>query len=285
MTSPTGDESPSTIGPFLVWQQPHPIYFAELAWRERPESATLERFREVVAETAEFMASFAAREAGSSRYVLGPPLQAAQERFPKATTRNPTFELAYWRWGLERAQEWRRRLGEPREPRWDEVLRGLAAPTVVDDKYAFTETAPASYTDPRFNDDHPAVLGALGLLPGPGIDPAVMGRTFDWVWANWNWPSTWAWDYPLAAMTAARLGRPERAVDALLLDTPKNRWRANGHVHQRDGLTVYLPGNGGLLTAVAMMAAGWDGGPERAAPGFPADGSWTVRAEGFRRMP
>jgi hypothetical protein len=89
----------------------------------------------------------------------------------------------------------------------------------------------------------------------------------------------------MLAMTAARLGRPELAVDALLLDTPKNRFRANGHNHQRPGLTVYLPGNGALLYAVAMMAAGWDGAPERAAPGFPADGRWVVRWEGLEQAP
>jgi hypothetical protein len=87
------------------------------------------------------------------------------------------------------------------------------------------------------------------------------------------------------AMSAARLGKPERAVDALLLDTPKNVYRTNGHNHQRPGLTIYLPGNGGLLTAAAMMAAGWDGAPDRSAPGFPDDGSWTVRWEGLKRMP
>ena len=158
-------------------------------------------------------------------------------------------------------------------------------PLVVDGKYAFTETTPDSYTNPRWNDDHPAVLGALGMLPGPGIDRATMRRTFDWVWQNWNWPNTWGWDYPLVAMCAARIGEPERAVDALLLDTPKNFYRVNGHNHQRPGLTIYLPGNGGLLTAVAMMAAGWDGAPDRHAPGFPDDGSWTVRWENLRRMP
>ena len=41
----------------------------------------------------------------------------------------------------------------------------------------------------------------------------------------------------------------------------------------------------GLLAAVAMMAAGWDGAPDRHAPGFPSDGSWSVRWEGLRRMP
>ena len=117
MTSPSGAESPSSIGPFLVWQQPHPIYFAELVHRERGDRATLERFRDVVFETAEFLASFASWDEAGQRYVLGPPLQGAQEIFPRERTFNTTFELAYWRWGLEAAQLWRERLGLAREPR------------------------------------------------------------------------------------------------------------------------------------------------------------------------
>jgi DNA-binding transcriptional LysR family regulator len=139
--------------------------------------------------------------------------------------------------------------------------------------------------DPRWARDHPAVTAALGVLPGPGIDMETMRRSLHWILGHWDWPSTWGWDYPMVAMTAARLGEPARAIDALLLDTPKNRFRANGHNHQRPGLTIYLPGNGGLLTAVAMMAGGWDGAPSRHAPGFPDDGSWTVRSEGLRPMP
>ena len=285
MTSPTGAESPSTIGPFLIWQQPHPIYYAELAYRQNPDRATLEKYRAVVFASAEFMKSYAAWDGDTDSYVLGPVLQCAQERFPKTATLNPTFELTYWRWGLDTAQQWRERLGMPREPAWDRVLEKLAKPLVVDGKYAFTFTTPDSYTNPRWNDDHPAVLAAFGMLPGPGIDRPTMRRTFDWVWQNWNWPNTWGWDYPLAAMCAARVGEPNRAVDALLLDTPKNFYRVNGHNHQRPGLTIYLPGNGGLLTATAMMAAGWDGAPDRHAPGFPDDGKWKVRWENLRRMP
>jgi len=96
MTSPTGDESPSGVGPFLVWQQPHPIFYAELVYRERGDRATLERFRNVVFETAEFMASFPARDAERGRSVLGPPLNCAQETYPKDRTINCAFELSYW---------------------------------------------------------------------------------------------------------------------------------------------------------------------------------------------
>jgi hypothetical protein len=84
-------------------------------------------------------------------------------------------------------------------------------------------------------------------------------------------------------MCAARLGRPEQAVDALLMAEGKNTVLPNGHNRQTARLPLYLPGNGGLLAAVALMAGGWDGGPLRTAPGFPAD--WPVRVEGFVRAP
>lgn len=157
----------------------------------------------------------------------------------------------------------------------------LAFPTVRDGRYAAIAVEP--FTTPT---DHPSMLMAYGFLPATdGIDRETMARTFDWVRANWDWASTWGWDYPALAMTATRLGRPDDAIDALLLDVPKNRWLANGHNPQRANLPVYLPANGGLLAAVAMMAAGWDGAPGRRAPGFPADGTWTVRVEQVRPMP
>ncbi|MBE3131877.1 MAG: glycoside hydrolase family 65, partial [Acidobacteria bacterium] len=237
MTDPSGAESPSSVGPFLIWQQPHPIFYAELTYRTRPARETLERFRDVVFETAEFMASYPAWNAAERRYVLGPPLQCAQEVFPKETTSNCTYELAYWRWGLETAQTWRQRLGLAREVRWDAVLAGLSPLPAADGKYLFAESAPDTYQNPRWARDHPAVTAAFGVLPGPGVDRDTMRRTVDWIWQHWSWPDTWGWDYPMLAMAAARLGQPDRAVDALLLDTPKNVFRVNGHNHQRPGLT------------------------------------------------
>ncbi len=286
MTSPSGAESPSPVGPFLVWQEPHPIFYAELCYREHHDQATLDKFRDIVFQTAEFMASYATWDTNTSRYVLGPVLQGAQEIFPKDKTFNLTFELTYWRWALEMAQTWRARLGLPREKKWDDVLRDLAKPPVVDGKYAFAETAMDSYTNPKWNADHPSVTAALGLLPGPNVDAETMRHTVDWIWKNWNWPDTWGWDYPMLAMTAARLGEPDRAIDALLLDTPKNHYALNGHVYQRPGLTIYLPANGGLLYAAALMAAGWDGNSSKQnAPGFPANGQWKVRWENLRVAP
>jgi len=283
MVSPDGRDSPSSVGVFLIWQQPHPIYYAELCWRARSDRETLERYRDIVFATAKFMASYPVWDEAGERYVLGPALIPAQESYGRwrRTVLNPTFELAYWHWALETAQKWRQRLGLERDAGWDRVIRHLSQPTVRDGVYMGIETEP--YTILR---DHPSMLCALGVLPQtPLIDPEVMRRTLDHVMTEWDWPSTWGWDYPVMAMTAARLGEPEKAIDALFVDAEKNRYLANGHNYQSARLPVYLPGNGGLLAAVAMMAAGWDGCPDRPSPGFPDDGTWRVRWEGLRRMP
>jgi hypothetical protein len=78
-----------------------------------------------------------------------------------------------------------------------------------------------------------------------------------------------------------RLHEPATAIDALLRDTTKNTYLHNGHNYQTATLPLYLPGNGGLLAALALMTAGWDGGPPL--PGFPT--GWVVRHEGFIRSP
>ena len=163
MTDPAGNDSPSSVGPFLIWQQPHPIFYAELCYRARGDRATLEKLKEVVAQTADFMASYPEWQAASNRYVLGPVLQGSQEVFPKDHTLNPTFELTYWRWGLETAQKWRQRLGLPREPKWDHVLTNLAVPALEDGKYLFAETATGTYSlEKKWARDHPSVTAASG---------------------------------------------------------------------------------------------------------------------------
>jgi hypothetical protein len=287
MVGPDGRESPSGIGVFLIWQQPHPIYLAELVYRARgarARPAVLMAYRDLVLESATFMASYPHRDAATGRHVLGPPLIPAQESHPPRTTFNPTFELAYWAWGLETAQRWRERLGLAREPSWDRVVAGLSALPMRDGLYVNAESAPHTWTDADQRRDHPTLLGAYGFVASPRADREAMRRTLRRAFEAWRWEETWGWDYPLVAMTAARVGEPSLAVDALLMDTPKNRYLPNGHNYQRPGLTIYLPGNGGLLAAVAMMAAGWDGAPDANAPGFPRRG-WVARWERLRRMP
>jgi hypothetical protein len=285
MTDNAGEESPSSVGAFLIWQQPHFIYFAELCYRDRKDIATLNKYKELVFATADFMASFAYYNTTTKRYDLGKGMIPAQERFKPEETFNPPFELVYWHWALSVAQQWRRRLHLPENKKWTDVMNTLAPLPVQNEKYLFSESATDSYTNPEFRTDHPAVLGAFGMLPATGqVDKAIMKNTFQWIWTNWSWKDTWGWDFPLTAMTATRLGLPEYAVDALLMPQQKNTYLVNGHNYQDERLRIYLPGNGGLLSAVALMCAGYDGCTEKD-PGIPKNGKWKVRWEGLKPMP
>jgi len=283
MTSPDGNDSPSPIGPLLIWQQPHPIYYAELLYSVNPSSEILEKYKEIVFETAEFMESYAVYDEERKRYVLGPAVIPAQENHDPKITINPTFELEYWAFGLRTANEWRKRLGLEIKTEWEKIAENLSELPVKDGLYLAHENCPDTFA--LFNRDHPSMLGALGILPGTKVDPGIMLNTLQKVLDSWQLDKVWGWDFPMMAMTAARLGRPDLALKALLFESPKNEYLANGHNKQADraDLPIYLPGNGGLLTAVAMMAAGWRGCNDTL-PGFPKDGRWKVHWEGLNPM-
>ncbi|WP_460798848.1 hypothetical protein [Microbacterium sp. GXF0217] len=268
---PEGIESPNEIGPLLIWQQPHPISYAELVYRARGEDArVLAEYAELVDETAEFLAELLWWEDGVAH--LAPPLMPAQERYEAASTWDPSFELAYVRWGLATAAEWRGRRGLDVPASWQRALDAIAPlPVSTEGRYEAVRGETALI-------DHPSLLGAYGFVPpSPLVDPKIMSRTLDMVLDEWEWNATWGWDYPLIAMCATRLGRFDTAIDSLLRPLPRNRYLSNGHNFQvPNRLPLYLPGNGGLLAAVAMLAADDDG---RERDDLPS--AWRIRAEGF----
>ena len=292
MTDRSGEEAPSKVGSFLIWQQPHLIYLAELLYRsaqtsniKHQTSNIIDRYGRLIDETATFMADFATYDKEHDRYILK-GIIPAQETLKASETYNSPFELAYWHFALQLAQQWRERRGLERVALWDDIIHKLS-PLAKDNenRYLAAESNPETYSDLRLISDHPAVLGAVGIFPMSRlIDPQVMKHTQEWIWDNWNWDHTWGWDYPMVAMNAARLGVPENAVSALLMDKRTNTYLPNGHNYQDGRLRCYLPGNGGLLTAIAMMCAGWDGCTEKN-PGFPKNGLWDVRWEGLNPMP
>lgn len=284
MTDPSASEAPSGVGSFLIWQQPHLIYLAELLYRANPDKKILDSYFPLIEETATFMASFVDKDIENDRYILK-GIIPAQETLRAAETINPPFELSYWHFGLNTAQKWRERKGMKRNENWDNITSKLSHLAAKDSLYLAAETAPQTYSDIRFTSDHMAVLGALGILPAtPLAKHDILENTFDWIYDNWNWDKTWGWDYPTTAMCAVRMGQPDKALNALLMDKRTNTYLPNGHNYQDQRLRCYLPGNGGLLTAIALMTAGWDG-CETINPGFPKDGNWDVRWEGIKPLP
>jgi hypothetical protein len=277
MTDPSGSESPSGVGPVLLWQQPHPIYLAELVWRAHKDRATLERYKRIVFETADYMATFVDFDPQRKEYVLGPGVSSGDEKHTDiAHNLNPTMELGYWKWALETAQQWRVRLGMRRDEQWEKVINHLAPLTVRAGVYPALEL-------PEEDDAGFMPTWLYGVLPGEGVDKEAMRNTLHAVAESGGIQASVTWGTAMYAMCAARLNEPELAIQLLVGKYERNPFLTSGYAVRRpDQTPMYFPANGGWLSAVAMMAAGWDGSVGHA-PGFPKN--WKVRYEGLQPMP
>ena len=274
-------EWPGSAHAYLIWHEPHPIYFAEMQYRQKPAPETLEKWKDVVLNTADYMADYFFYDKKTKQYVLGPPVVVVSENTDPLQTINPIFELGYFRYGLRTALEWADRLGlsEKRTKKWKEVLSKMAPLPVADGVYTTYEGIPDMWT--KYTYEHPALTGVYGMLPGDGVDLPTFKHTLEKVCKEWQFNRIWGWDFPMLAMAAARTGQPALAIDMLM--HPSAGFQFDEHGLATGGPFPYFPSNGALLTAVAMMCGGWDGS-EGEAPGFPKDGSWTVRYEGFVPM-
>ncbi|KAF9047239.1 Six-hairpin glycosidase-like protein [Rhodocollybia butyracea] len=280
MTSPDGHSSPGEINNLLIWEQPHPLVFAEYEYRAFPTRDTLEKWAEVVRETANFMSVFAWHNDSTEVFDLGPPMEiVAEDTTPNATI-NPAFELAYWRFGLGLAETWMEKLGEEVPKDWTIVKDNLAALPIENGTYAVYEGIEENFwTDPAYINDHPSLVGLHGWLPvTPGLNTTIAKLTAEKVWGSWNFSNCWGWDFPMLAMSAARNNDTEKAIEWLLdpLFQFDDVGMPIGGVRVP---TPYFPAAGALLYTTAMMAQGWDGS-EGLAPGFPQSG-WNVRVEGI----
>ena len=323
MTDPSGLEAPSDVGSFLIWQQPHPIYMAELLWRAEPSRAFLEEYNDLVQESATMLAAFVTWDEEHGRYNIEGAC-GANESYNEDYTVNPAFELSYLHFALSVAQQWRERLGQERVAEWDDVLaklaplaaspdgiylpaekgpgvpdfeqgvipRSLAAPAPPGGyinaqrgtrELVFTPMEPGrEYVHATSSEN----LLAYGVLPANRLfTEEGMQKTLDRAARYYDWTrGSWSWNYPSLAMNATRLLRPDVALRAITMNDRSDLLLPGGNNYRTERLRMDLPGNGGLLLAVGMMCAGWDGCPVEN-PGFPKDGTWDVRWENLKPLP
>lgn len=279
MTDPTGRSAPGEINSLLIWQQPHPMYFAEIEYRSFPNATTLQKWDEIMTASADFMASFAFFNTSTGVYDLGPPMYPVSENTNPNATINPTFELAYWRFGLDIATKWKQRQNQSVPEDWLTVRDNLAPLPVVDDSFAVYEGIPDMWTSNATTNDHPAISGVYGWLPPPTsgqpLNLSIVQNTADKIRDLWALEDSYGWDFSMLAMNSLRLGDVDQAVDYLL--HPIFEFDDAGYpVGGTRVATPYFPNGASLLLATAMMAGGWDGEP---GPHFPE--GWEVRVEGF----
>ncbi|KAI3548807.1 hypothetical protein CSPX01_02830 [Colletotrichum filicis] len=284
----TGVSSPGGINGLLLWQQPHPMYLAELAYQSSPTDDTLKQWDAVLTATADYLASYAWKNETSGHYDLGPPSYGVTENTPPSQTLNLAYEIAYWRYGLDVAREWKKRLGQTVPEKWTEVAENLAPLPQVDGLYAVYEGLNSTWwQDPALNGDPRSLIMMQGILPDtPAVDPDVALKTADKVWEMWTDQKIRGWGRPVLAINSARIGNPERAIYHL---TAYDYWKfddAGYAIRGGDGGTPppFMPGNAGFLYAVAYMAAGWQGS-DGDAPGFPEGAGWVVKQEGLQKAP
>ncbi|KAI0518234.1 Six-hairpin glycosidase-like protein [Xylaria bambusicola] len=280
MTDPTGRSAPGEINSLLVWQQPHPMYFAEVEYRSFPTTSTLKKWDAILTPTADFMASYAFYNASTGAYDLGSPMYPVSENTNPNATINPAFELAYWRFGLDVAITWKERQSLPVPSKWIEVRDNLAPLPLAGDTFALYEGIQDMWVPNSTTvTDHPALSGVFGLLPppksGPLLNMTVVQNTAARIRETWTWDSVWGWDFPMLAMNVLRLGDVDQAVSYLL--DPRFTFDEAGYPGGGSRVpTPYFPGSSSFLLAVAMMAGGWDGEP---GPHFPE--AWGAKVEGF----
>jgi hypothetical protein len=90
-TGPGGREWPHPIHAYLVWQQPHPIFFANLDYRAHPSAGTIRKWLPVINGSADFLASFLQRDSLTGQYNLGTPIAFAPENNNYYQDKNPAF--------------------------------------------------------------------------------------------------------------------------------------------------------------------------------------------------
>jgi len=265
MTEPNGSDAPSVIGCLLCWQQPHLILFAVALKRS---GFSITEYLDLIEETITFMISYLQDD--GTRLNIGAPVIPAQENHDPVDVLNPTMEIEYWYWALGAGITLVEEAGRGAPDEWKNARRRLALPPSKDGLYLAHEKCPDTYT--KYATDHPSFLFSYGFIPGERIDPAIMAASLEKTKTSFNLTSMWGWDFPAMAMSATRLGNFDDALELLLLEAAKNTYRVNGHNAQGDraDLPLYLPGNGAILLAVAMMV-------QHGA--FPAQ--WGVEAEGF----
>lgn len=278
-----GIDSPSTIATLLIWQQPHIIYMLETLYKSGKEIEFLYKYWYLVKETADFMCDFVVFNPKTKKFDLSPPIIPAQEEHKPTDTINPTFELEYWRFTLNIAIKWAKRLNKSIET-WQGVSENMADLPVKDGLYLAHQNSPTTFTE--YNKDHPSMLLAYGFLPSDRVNKEYMKNTLLKVMECWDFSTMWGWDFAFMSMTAIRLGEPEIAIDILLKDTPKNSYVTSGNNYQklRNDLPLYLPGNGSLLLCMAMMLMGY-GNCEEKYCGLPKNGMWEIEVENIAKLP
>lgn len=243
MTGPDGEDSPSNIGPLLIWQAPHILFMLQEIYYLYNKENIIKKYEPLISGTIDFMISFLTLK--DSKYQMLDPLLEACESIPLDRCQNPSFELEYWRYTLER------------QPKIDTVLYGhqrydylditskIITPKEDDGIYLKTYGVIDKYD---LYKDHPTEGFLMSFFKSKIVDKEKMVKTIDYILKNMDLFSYWGWDFPFLGLSLLNCGEIEKSIEVTQLNTINNQYLYNGYnTSPRDDLKAYLPGNGAFL--------------------------------------
>lgn len=243
MTGPDGEDSPSNIGPLLIWQAPHILFMLQEIYYLYNKENIIKKYEPLISGTIDFMISFLTLK--DSKYQMLDPLLEACESIPLDRCQNPSFELEYWRYTLER------------QPKIDTVLYGhqrydylditskIITPKEDDGIYLKTYGVIDKYD---LYKDHPTEGFLMSFFKSKIVDKEKMVKTIDYILKNMDLSSYWGWDFPFLGLSLLNCGEIEKSIEVTQLNTINNQYLYNGYnTSPRDDLKAYLPGNGAFL--------------------------------------
>lgn len=243
MTGPDGEDSPSNIGPLLIWQAPHILFMLQEIYYLYNKENIIKKYEPLISGTIDFMISFLTLK--DSKYQMLDPLLEACESIPLDRCQNSSFELEYWRYTLER------------QPKIDTVLYGhqrydylditskIITPKEDDGIYLKTYGVIDKYD---LYKDHPTEGFLMSFFKSKIVDKEKMVKTIDYILKNMDLSSYWGWDFPFLGLSLLNCGEIEKSIEVTQLNTINNQYLYNGYnTSPRDDLKAYLPGNGAFL--------------------------------------
>lgn len=243
MTGPDGEDSPSNIGPLLIWQASHILFMLQEIYYLYNKENIIKKYEPLISGTIDFMISFLTLK--DSKYQMLDPLLEACESIPLDRCQNPSFELEYWRYTLER------------QPKIDTVLYGhqrydylditskIITPKEDDGIYLKTYGVIDKYD---LYKDHPTEGFLMSFFKSKIVDKEKMVKTIDYILKNMDLSSYWGWDFPFLGLSLLNCGEIEKSIEVTQLNTINNQYLYNGYnTSPRDDLKAYLPGNGAFL--------------------------------------
>lgn len=243
MTSPDGLDSPSNIGPLLIWQVPHILFMLQEIYYIYNRTDILIKYEPLIKGTLDFMISLFKYKDG--KYQILDPIMECCEAIDIDKCANPMFEIEYFRYVLQRQKSIDIVMYDKYQYDYDKYINNLIEPKIDDGIYLKTGMIKDKY---EIYKDHPTEVFSYSYFKSDRINNTVMKDTIDYVINNMDLSSYWGWDFPLMGLCYLNLGFIKESIDITLYDSFNNQYLYNGHnTSLRDDLKIYLPGNGAFL--------------------------------------